>query len=199
MNPDPVLSKGSTRRTVPPSGSSSSGTARGRVNPPICHFNPPPPRLRVYMLYCAKAIILIPTLLHLPSLCFANVLSHIILHTHSNHWALGTVQEVIVAFVRVAPPPPFLLKGAAPPCQLSSYNCLQTQGPNDRIYSTWKHNYSPWFNCYCVNGLLKDEKRNQTHAACSEAYKSEQYPLNHNPLKCTEPQSESEHFRHTTC
>lgn len=112
-----------------------------------------PPCLRVYMLYCAKAIILIPTLLHLPSLCFANVLSHIILHTHSNHWALGTVQEVIVAFVQVAPPLLFLLKGAAPPCQLSSYNCLQTQGPNDRIYSTWKHNYSPWFNCYCVNGL----------------------------------------------
>lgn len=51
------------------------------------------------------------------------------------------------------PTNPFFLKGAAPPCQLSSYNCLQTQGPNDRIYSTWKHNYSPWLNCYCVNGL----------------------------------------------
>lgn len=54
MNPDPLLSKGSTMRTTPPSGLSSSGTARGRVNPQSATSTP---RLRVYMLYCAEAII----------------------------------------------------------------------------------------------------------------------------------------------
>lgn len=44
---------------------------------------------------------------------------------------------------------------------------------------------------------FKEEKRNQTHAVRSKAYKSEQYPLNHNPLKRTERHSKAEHFKYT--
>lgn len=99
-NPDPLHSKGSTTGTTPLSGSSSSGTARGCVNPQSA--TSPPVASGCTCAIVQKQSFSTPP--HLPSLCFANGFSHIILHTHSNHWALGTIQEVIVAFVRVVPP-----------------------------------------------------------------------------------------------
>lgn len=91
-------SKGVNHKNHTPNSSNSSRTTSGCVST----YSSALPPTSGYMLYRAKAIILTPPI---PFLCFANGLSHIILHTHSNRWALGTVQEVIVAFVYVPPPP----------------------------------------------------------------------------------------------
>lgn len=129
----------------------------------VCHVKPAPHpdlRLRLYTHYCAKAIILIPpSHIHLLCLCFTNGLSHIIFTytlllisrdlpgSNCGFCACGLPHHPY-AYTRH-----FSLKGATPPCQLSSYNGLQTQEPNGRIYTTWKHNYSSCCNCYYVNCL----------------------------------------------
>lgn len=74
------------------------------VSTPSLPLNPPNQPRGVHALLCKSNHSFPPPFV--PSLCFANGLSHIILHTHSNHRALGTVREVIVAFVHVTPPLP---------------------------------------------------------------------------------------------
>lgn len=97
INPDPLLSKGSPQESHPKLNTVPEGRVEG-VSTLSLPLQPPASG-------CTCCIVQQQSFLslHLPSLCFANGLSHIILHTHFNHWALGTVQEVIVAFVHVPP------------------------------------------------------------------------------------------------
>lgn len=129
---DKPPSKGVNHKNHTPNSSNSSRTTSGCVST----YSSALPPTSGYMLYRAKAIILPPP--NTLSLFCKWPLPHHFTYT-LQPLSSGDRPGSNCGFCVCAPSPhslPVILKGAAPPCQLSSYNCLQTQGPNDRIYST---------------------------------------------------------------
>lgn len=137
MNPDPRLST----RTMLPSGFNSWGTTSGRVKRCLPHTLPQGEHALLWrsnhshhlqthaLTHCPPPHL--PTSPPPPLFCKWLLPHHFTCTLQP--LSSGERPGSNCGFCASAAPH---LKGAAPPCQLSSNNCLQTQGHNDRIYST---------------------------------------------------------------